>query len=90
MAEVRGRKCDRPECTTFVTDAPNMPSGWIQVMPKRYNGKTEGFELCSNYCAAFMFMDRYEAESGKRIQRKSYRKRVEEGLTQPLKNLDVD
>lgn len=75
MAEVRGRKCDRPGCATFVTDAPNLPDGWIQVIPKTKEGKQgEGYELCSNYCAAYLLLDRYEAESGgKRLIRQPKR-----------------
>lgn len=72
MAEVRGRRCDRPGCTTFEEDAPNIPIGWVQVIPKTSeNGKVESYELCSNRCAAWLFLDRHEAETGKRLNRQT-------------------
>lgn len=69
MAEVRGRKCDRVGCSTFVTDAPNLPDGWIQFIPKTADNKGEGYELCSNYCAALLSIDRYEADTNNKFKR---------------------
>lgn len=83
MAEVRGRRCDRPDCDTFVEGTNSMPPGWVQVMPKVEGDKDpKAFELCSNYCVAYLFLDRYEADTGKRLVRQSkrgtYKKRDKE------------
>lgn len=81
MAEVRGRKCDRQGCTTFISDTPNLPVGWIQVRPivdpsVKQNG-VDAFEYCSDYCVACVFLDRYDASNTKRFNRP--KKFTEEG-----------
>lgn len=69
MAEVRGRVCDRQGCDTLVTDIRDLPLGWIQVIPKTDKPDDKPLEYCSNYCAAYVFVNRYEAETDKRFQR---------------------
>lgn len=73
MAEVRGRKCDRQGCTTFLTDSPKRPPGWLAVTPT-VDGEVvrdtgQSFEFCSDFCNAVWSIIRYEADTGKTFKR---------------------
>lgn len=76
MAEVKGRTCDRPDCDTFLTNSPTAPVGWARVRivtGEKVRDDDPDREFCSNRCAAIWFIDRHEAETGKRIVRQSKR-----------------
>lgn len=73
MAEVRGRKCDRQGCDTFLPDSPKRPPGWLAVTPT-VDGEVvrdtgQSFEFCSDACNALWSIERIEADTGKRWSR---------------------
>lgn len=72
MAEVRGRRCDRQDCDTFLADCgPNPPAGWARVhivadADGKGNSDQSLIEFCSDFCAATWFIERYMTDTGKR------------------------
>jgi len=60
MAEISGFKCDRPGCSTLVTEIQRgtRPDGWLRLNVNR----DEGFDLCSTECVMILVGERYGAE----------------------------
>lgn len=73
MADIRGKGCDRNGCDVVAENVTQVPVGWIIVIPKTEKPDDKPLEYCSNYCAAYVLLDRYEAESGKRLVRQAKR-----------------
>jgi hypothetical protein len=72
LALIKGRRCDRDGCETFVENGETTPVGWVKVTPvvgEAVRDDNSTMEYCSNYCHAVVAVLRYEDIEGKKFTR---------------------
>lgn len=67
MAKAAGFTCDRPGCNTFAVadtseNAKAVPDGWHVVFIGGDHKQEHRKELCSNFCTAIYFIERFELD----------------------------
>lgn len=72
MAQFTGYICDRRECgiTANGGEKGELPVGWLSLSLKTdADVQAHSWQLCSDQCAANLFVDRHEAKTTKRFKR---------------------